>query len=577
MSDTEMQSEQQEQETDTRGETVTSAPPPPQSAEAESLGEESAEGSKEQGSEQCEDEEDMGEDDTLSQMSDVSVEAGQDGPAPYNVKEINEFLDVTYGNKAVNETHSTGDNEADWGRIWPGPIFMSHGTNVSAGVAVLLSERVKLGGATHLEVEGGRLQVVQGTVRETHFVFINIYAHNSPTGRIQLVHKLNRQLKNFNSDSVVIVGGDWNCTTHSQDRNTVEPHPNAAATLASVLRENDLVDTWRQCHPTARQYTWVRVSAGRVSAARLDRIYINQSHRNHVRGAQIIPTGFSDHHLGVMDYSLPVRAPRCPYWRMNLKLLQENEFINAFEEFWRQWGRRKGEFIDVLKWWEVGKTQIKLFVQQYMSFSHHAEGEALKQLEREVACLEEGITRGSGSSGTWATKRRALGSFMNERAKGALVKAKIITLTDIDAPTRYFFNLEKKGRAGGDLMQLKMANGEVTSDPSLMRQEAISFYSKLFAVDECDEESQGQMVEGLPKLEEWEAEALTTPVTLEEMTTGSATAQLWPSPGDRWPASGLLQTFLAGVGGGRALCLHVCTEPRKTSSQLHQSCSGSST
>uniref|UniRef100_A0A8C6SBB0 Endonuclease/exonuclease/phosphatase domain-containing protein n=1 Tax=Neogobius melanostomus TaxID=47308 RepID=A0A8C6SBB0_9GOBI len=121
---------------------------------------------------------------------------------------------------------------------------------------------------------------------QTHFVFINIYAHNSPVHRAQLLRALNGHLKNYNSNSVVIVGGDWNCTIHPLDRNSVEPHPRVASLLDCVLRENDLIDTWRQCHPGARQYSWVRAGGGSVSAARLDRLNNNQTHCNKVKRAQ---------------------------------------------------------------------------------------------------------------------------------------------------------------------------------------------------------------------------------------------------------------------------------------------------
>ena len=50
----------------------------------------------------------------------------------------------------LQETHSTKDNEAARRKVWSGPVYMSHGSNVSAGVAVLVSGRVGLGGGTHL-------------------------------------------------------------------------------------------------------------------------------------------------------------------------------------------------------------------------------------------------------------------------------------------------------------------------------------------------------------------------------------------------------------------------------------------
>ncbi|KAK7921820.1 hypothetical protein WMY93_008722 [Mugilogobius chulae] len=185
-----------EEETDARGETVASAPPTAQE-EVES------EGAAEGGSELCEEnndyEEDMEEEDALSQRSDLSQDVGQEEPPLYSAKVINEFLDVTYGNKAVNVQDFFPDVE-------------------------------------------GFISSVQKLKRQV--------------GLDQLSQK---------KSSVIIVGGDWNSTIHQYDRNSVEPHPNAASLLTSVVRENDLIDTWRQCHSTVRQYTWVRGTAPATS------------------------------------------------------------------------------------------------------------------------------------------------------------------------------------------------------------------------------------------------------------------------------------------------------------------------
>jgi len=43
----------------------------------------------------------------------------------------------------LQETHTDVCNEADWINEWSGSISLSHGTNLSAGVAFLISKRVK--------------------------------------------------------------------------------------------------------------------------------------------------------------------------------------------------------------------------------------------------------------------------------------------------------------------------------------------------------------------------------------------------------------------------------------------------
>ena len=39
----------------------------------------------------------------------------------------------------LQETHTDERNEADWGLWWKGKHVLSHGSNVSAGVAVLIA------------------------------------------------------------------------------------------------------------------------------------------------------------------------------------------------------------------------------------------------------------------------------------------------------------------------------------------------------------------------------------------------------------------------------------------------------
>lgn len=41
----------------------------------------------------------------------------------------------------VYRKHSDAVNEVDWGVWWGGQCFLSHGTNLNAGVAILFSAR----------------------------------------------------------------------------------------------------------------------------------------------------------------------------------------------------------------------------------------------------------------------------------------------------------------------------------------------------------------------------------------------------------------------------------------------------
>lgn len=128
---------------------------------------------------------------------------------------------------------------------------------------------------------------------------------SSGVDRLMLFCKLNDKPKRIDGRSVIVIGGDWNCTIYpSVDSNPGEPHPPSASCLSSVVSENDLIDVWRKLNPDLRQYTWVKATEGRVRSARLDRIYINLIHSNRSIKSTISPVGFLDHHLVMVDFSL---------------------------------------------------------------------------------------------------------------------------------------------------------------------------------------------------------------------------------------------------------------------------------
>ncbi len=60
-------------------------------------------------------------------------------------------------------------------------------TNLSAGVAVLFSPALKVKILRKTEIEPGRLVAVRAEISNLFFLFVNIYAPNSGTDRLQLL------------------------------------------------------------------------------------------------------------------------------------------------------------------------------------------------------------------------------------------------------------------------------------------------------------------------------------------------------------------------------------------------------
>ncbi len=124
------------------------------------------------------------------------------------------------------ETHSDSQNEVELYRWWEGECILSHGTNLSAGVAILFSKHLDLNILSTIELEKGRILMVIVEIKELKFLFINVYAPNVGLQRIELFGRLKTEIiKHVDEGMCVIMGGDWNCTTNFVlDRNGEEPH-----------------------------------------------------------------------------------------------------------------------------------------------------------------------------------------------------------------------------------------------------------------------------------------------------------------------------------------------------------------
>ncbi len=189
-----------------------------------------------------------------------------------NLKELNVIF--------LQETHSNLDNEGDWGLWWKGEHFLSHGNNLSAGVAIFFAPSLNLNILWKNELEPGRLLIVRAEIHNMNFIFVNIYAPNLGI-EIRLFSKLEQFLRQQHDGDFVVLGGDWNCTLDFIiDRNGEEPHQMSAICLARLVNNFHLSDVWREKNPLVKQYSWVSFSYDTLSAARLDRFYLSHNMRN---------------------------------------------------------------------------------------------------------------------------------------------------------------------------------------------------------------------------------------------------------------------------------------------------------
>ena len=152
-------------------------------------------------------------------------------------------------------------------------------------------------------------------------------------------------------DHFLCLGGDFNCTLNpSLDRNRAEPHVASTRSLVHSISRFKLTDIWRLQHPTQQQFTWCRCSNNLVSLARLDKFYVSDHFLNLVLNTSILPSGFSDHHVVVMQFQLPFVKVVSPYWKFNAALLQNKFFVSSFKTFCAHYITMDQDFSCLRQW-----------------------------------------------------------------------------------------------------------------------------------------------------------------------------------------------------------------------------------
>lgn len=112
----------------------------------------------------------------------------------------------------LQETHSNIDDEKFWKSQWGDTIFFSHGSNSSAGVAVLLN---KFNGcALESAVSNvGRWIILVLKIDNLQLIICNVYGPNKAAQAKDLFSELSLTLDTLKAkykDAAIILGGDFN-------------------------------------------------------------------------------------------------------------------------------------------------------------------------------------------------------------------------------------------------------------------------------------------------------------------------------------------------------------------------------
>ncbi len=268
--------------------------------------------------------------------------------------------------------------------------------------------------------------------------------------------------------------------------------------------------------------------------ARLDRFYVFKHRVGTVKICTILPVGFKDHSLVLCNVFIRNILPKSAYWHFNSVLTVDKSFREALSYFWKVFRQKKTEFVSLRQWWDHGKVQIKLLCQQHTRNVTRDITRSIRDLETDIVDLEcaSESTGNRGYTEILKTKKMALANLLDTKVQGALVRSRVQNITEMDAPSNFFFGLEKRQGLRKQIHSLLSETGQELTEPGQMRKRAVGFYASLFESDfKVDEEMMEEVYGGLPQVSRDTNSQLENPLTLQELYAALQSMQGRKAPG----------------------------------------------
>ncbi|KAK3551673.1 hypothetical protein QTP70_021315, partial [Hemibagrus guttatus] len=115
-------------------------------------------------------------------------------------------------------------------------------------------------------------------------------------------------------------------------------------------------------------------------------------------------------------------------------------------------------------------------------------------------------------------KKAMMADLLGTKAQGALIRSRFKGANEIDAPSKYFFGLEKKNGQSRFIHTLHNGNRQYITHTNEIRRYAMNFYQDLFRSKLWDnKELLDTFYQGLPKVSLEDKAALEGPLGLEEL------------------------------------------------------------
>ena len=406
----------------------------------------------------------------------------------------------------------------DYKYIWS----FSNG-NKSCGVCTIITDKNIICHSFQTDYDG-RFIYADVEFVNTNFRVCNIYAPNAPGDRNNYFSSIKKYLV---SSYHLVVIGDFNFVLNpklDKSGGDTDRLPIGCAVFKHIIDKYKLKDVFRHLYPKQTTTTWSRISIKKeLISCRLDRIYVSNLLIGNCIESSIKPCIYSDHDfvnvIINLNNSNETISIGNSYWKLNNSILNDDEFISAFEFYFKIISRTEDITLD---WWDGIKNKIKEFC---IDYSKSKKSNAYKEIKLLIKTyhnsqdIEEKINI-----------KNQLENLQNKIYDGSYIRSKINMLNSNENASNYFHDKEFQNGINKTITHIIDDGMDKKSSHDILKT-FHSFYENLYTDEPVDPSLNSKFLNNLPKISNDDNAMLSQPLTLDEIFSTLKEMDHTKSPG----------------------------------------------
>ena len=126
-------------------------------------------------------------------------------------------------------------------------------------------------------------------------------------------------------------------------------------------------------------------------------------------------------------------------WKLNTSILNQKNFKQIFQHFWKNWQTQKTKYKSINQWWETGKIYFKVLAVEYSKNQIKKINQKQQKLTNQILKKKK-ILPNKIKIETWLQELEDIEIY---RIQGTIIRSKENVIINQEQPNKFFLSTRK--------------------------------------------------------------------------------------------------------------------------------------